>query len=90
MWAAGEAVGEGGAVAGVEDEQRRGARAVPGGAHAAQYVPHLRDGLGGDARAGGAGHVEQAGPGGAQVADGRDELEFPAGRGPGRALATDS
>ena len=38
--AAGQPVGEGcGAVAGVEDEQRRGILAVPGGVQAAQHVP---------------------------------------------------
>ena len=80
--AAGQPVGErGGAVAGVEDEQRRGLPAGPGGAQAAQHVPHLRDRLGRAGRGRGAGHVEQGGPRGAQVPDRRGELVLPAGRG---------
>ena len=77
-----EAVGEsGGAVAGVEDEQRRGLRPVPGGAQAAQHVLHLRDRLRCPGRGHGARHVDEGGPRGAQVPDGRGELVFPAGRG---------
>ncbi len=86
--AAEEAVCEsGGAVAGVEDEQRRCLPAVPGGTQAAQHVLHLRDRLRCPGRGHGARHVEQGGPCGAQVPDGRGELVFPAGSGLGRALA---
>ena len=82
--AAEEPVGEGGgAVAGVEDEQRRGLPAVPGGAQAAQHVPHLRDRLRCAGRGRGARHVGQRGPRGAQVPDCRGELVLPAGRGLG-------
>ena len=83
-----EPVGEGGgAVAGVEDEQRRGLAAVPGGVQAAQHVPDLRDRLGRAIRGRGPGHVDQRGPRGAQVPDRRGELVLPAGRGLGRAPA---
>ena len=86
--AAEEAVGEsGGAVAGVEDEQRRRLRAVPGGAQAAQHVLHLRDRLGRPGRGRGARHVHEGGPCGAQVPDRRGELVLPAGRGLAGALA---
>ena len=82
--AAEEPVGEGGgAVAGVEDEQRRGLRAVPGGAQAAQHVLHLRDRLRCAGRGRGARHVDERGPRGAQVPDRRGELVLPAGRGLG-------
>ena len=86
--AAEEPVGEGGgAVAGVEDEQRRGLRPVPGGAQAAQHVLHLRDRLRCAGRGHGARHVGERGPRGAQVPDRRGELVLPAGRGLGRAPA---
>jgi hypothetical protein len=86
--AAEEPVGEGGgAVAGVEDEQRRGPHAVPGGAEPAQHVLHLRDRLGCPGGGHGARHVEQGGPRGAQMADGRGELVLPAGRGLAGPLA---
>jgi len=77
----------GGAVAGVEDEQWRGLQAVPGGAQAAQYAPHLRDRLRCPGRGHGTRHVGHGSPRGAQVPDGRGELVFPARRGLGRALA---
>ena len=90
MWAGqpGQPVGEGGgAVAGVEDEQRRGFPAVPGGAQAAQHVPHLRDRLGRAIRGRGACYVQQGGPRGAQVPDRCGELVLPAGRGLAGPLA---
>lgn len=83
-WAAQQAVGEGGgAVAGIEDEQRRGLVGVPGGAQSAQHVRHLDDRLGSAARGRGPRHVDERGPRGAQVPDGSRELVFPAGRGLG-------
>jgi hypothetical protein len=59
--AAAEPVGEGGgAVAGVEDEQRRGVPAVADGAQAAQHVLHLRDRRGCPGRGRGARRVDEA------------------------------
>ena len=86
--AAQEAVGEGGGtVAGVEDEQRRGVVAVPGGAQPAQHVLHLGDRLGRAGRGRGPRHVDERGPRGAQVPGCRGELVLPAGRGLAGALA---
>jgi hypothetical protein len=80
--AAGQAVSEGGgAVAGVEDEQRRRLHAVPGSVQAAQHVLHLRDRLRRAGRGHGARHVHESGPRGAQVAGRGGELVLPAGRG---------
>jgi hypothetical protein len=86
--AAEKPVGEsGGAVAGVEDEQRRRLRPVPGGAQAPQHVLHLRDRLRCPGRGHGPRHIDDRGPCGAQVPDGRGELVLPAGRGLTGALA---
>ena len=86
--AAQEPVGEGGgAVAGVEDEQRRRLPAVPGGAQPPQHALHLRDRLRRPGRGHGARHVGQGGPCGAQVPDRGGELVLPAGRGLGRPFA---
>jgi hypothetical protein len=77
--AAGQPGGQrGGAVAGVENEERRAAPAVPGRCQAAQHVPDLGDRL---ARAGGLGgalHVDEGRPRGPQVPGRRHELVFPA------------
>ena len=69
------------ALAGVEGAKPadRQARAVPGGAQAAQHVLHLRNRLGRPGRGHGARHVHEGGPCGAQVPDRRGELVFPAG-----------
>ena len=82
--AAGQAVGQrGGAVAGVEDEQRH----RPAGRQAAQHGLDLRDRLRRPGGRGGPPDVDDRCPGGAQVPGDGGELVLPAGRGLGRALA---
>ena len=82
--AAGQPVGErGGAVAGVEDEQRH----RPAGGQAAQHALDLGDRLRGPRRRHGPPDVDDRCPGGAQVPGDGGELVLPAGRGLAGALA---
>ena len=69
----------GGAVPGIEDDQRRAAAVVPGGAEPAQQVPDLPGGLVRTGGLGGAPGVDQGGPRGAQVPGRGQELVLPAG-----------
>jgi hypothetical protein len=86
--AAGQPVGQGGgAVAGVEDEQRHRPAGVTGGAQAAQHVLDLGDRLRGPGGRGGPLHVDGRCPGGPQVAGDGGELVLPPGRGLAGALA---
>ena len=85
---AGEGGGQrGGAVAGVHDDQRGASPAVAGCLQAAQQVLDLPRGLAGAGGLGGALHIGQRGPGGAQVPERRDELVLPAGDGLAGAVA---
>ena len=86
--AAGQSVGErGGAVAGVEDEQRRRPAGVPSGAKAAQHALDLVDRLGGAGGRHGAPDIGERGPRGPQVPGDGGELVLPAGRGLAGPLA---
>ena len=86
--AAGQPVGQGGgAVAGVEDEQRHRPAGVPGTVQAAQHALDLGDRLRGAGGRGGPLHVDGRCPGGAQVAGDGGEMVLPAGRGLAGALA---
>ncbi len=86
--AAGQHCGQrGGAVPGVEDHQRRAGAAVPGRVQAAQQVAHLPDRLPGAGGGRGPLHVDQRGPGGAQLPECRGELVLPAGDGLAGAVA---
>jgi hypothetical protein len=77
----------GGAVAGVHDDQRGAAAAVPGRGQAAQQVLDLPGRLLGPGGGRGALDVDEGGPRGAQVAERRGELVLPARDGLAGAVA---
>ena len=77
----------GGAVSGVQDDQRGAAATGPGRVQAAQQVLHLPGRLAGAGSRRGPLHVDQGGPRGAQVPDRRSELVLPAGNGLAGAVA---
>lgn len=71
----------GGAVPGVEDDQRSAAVVVPGHGQPTQQVPRLSCGLAGAGRLRGALHVHDCRPRGAQVPGRGEELVLPPGDG---------